>query len=52
MAKRSVAAGVVPPYGIGIGDALSRPDTPIEDLLALDTRRAPSSVHKATSSSR
>jgi hypothetical protein len=35
MAEKSIASGVVMPYGVGIGDALSRRDTPIGELLAL-----------------
>ena len=41
MAEKSVATGVAPPYGIAIGDALSKGGAPIEELLALrDQARA------------
>lgn len=35
MAKKSVASGVVPPYGIAIGNALSKGGASIEELVAL-----------------
>jgi hypothetical protein len=35
MAEKSVAGGVVPPYGIAIGNALSKGSASIDELLAL-----------------